>query len=762
MNNRVGFLARALVTLLAAATFSAQAFTLGDLRGTAVIGRVLDVSVRVQGGPGEAVSASCVGADVYFSDARQAAPLVTVTGGADAVWVVRVQSASVVNEPVLTVLVRSTCGSSTMRRYVMLADFPQMAPLAQPAPMPSVNPLAQAASLAPVMAQAAPMLVLPSVAQPTEVVVAVAKKAGKAPGTSREPKAKKTPVSVAEPTASVVRKVADKPARAPGKSVLKLDPLDLLSDRIDSLDATMLFAPTEDALRHTQQITALQSDVKTLRDLAANNDARLADLRTQLQQAQEQQMPMWVVYLLLALVLLCLGAVTWLWNKQRQAPKVTQPSWWHDEESGSPSTILMPQPSSNTEATPLKAAFTVKSATRSAPVASIPTETPPAQATAEPLTPVLPLNEVDLDIDLDTFMLAEKPSAAPQTTPQDAAELAAQPVHHISADAVLDIRQQAEFFVSLGQTERALSILSEQIATSAQPNPLVHLDLLGLYHSLGLKTDFREEREVFRRLFNAQVPDFPAFNLEGKDLVAYPEVLSKLAPHWPGEHALAFLDTLIFHDTKAQVRPMFDLAAFRDLLLLHALAEDLAPALASPGSMPLPNVVPVGPVASAKPPATAPVAAVMATLELVPNSAPALPKPSLPSVDEPRADAKALAAAGPLPAHLDAFASDLVLAPMPEAPSLQVTPSPTTAPKPVTAQQSAASLQPSKSPLPILSEAETPSVEESPSRMLDLDFSSLLLPPSVAAKPADDIEPIIKPPVRYATRSRWPVVKKPK
>jgi hypothetical protein len=140
-------------------------------------------------------------------------------------------------------------------------------------------------------------------------------------------------------------------------------------------------------------------------------------------------------------------------------------------------------------------------------------------------------------------------------------------------EPILDVRQQADFFVSLGQTDRALDILQKQIAESSQSNPVVYLDLLALYHSLGMKTNFRECRAAFHQHFNGLVPDFPAFHSVGNDLLAYPETLASLVALWPGRESLSFLENCIFCNTESQVSESFDLAAFDDLLMLHAIAE---------------------------------------------------------------------------------------------------------------------------------------------------------------------------------------------
>lgn len=728
---------RALVTLCAGAACVAQAFTLGDLRGSAVIGRALDVSVRVQGGAGEEVSAACVGADVYFADARQATPVVTVEAGPDNQSTVRIQLSAIVNEPVVTVLMRATCGSSSLRRYVLLADFPQLSMPVAPVPVVSVDALTKT-TLPQANSGAEPhtVLVLPTRAEPVPITPATSKAVPanlqatvpKEPSTPRAVKPAKASNRV-ESAPSVISKTTSKLVRPAGKSVLKLDPLDILSDRIDSLDSVMLFAPTEDALRHTQEISTLQGDVKKLRDLAAKNDARLADLQTKLQQAQEQQLSPVLWYALTGLVLLCLGALAWLWQKQRQTQKHAEAAWWNSDDSG-PSTVLMPQTVRPKTAVSAAAVPSEKSAleSRSVSVPDNKTASPhlntpsPQPKEKTPASVAVPVPEVDLDIDLDSFMLKDNKPAQAVTV---AAGTQSHPnsIHHISVEPILDIRQQAEFFVSLGQTDRALRILKKQIAETAEPNPMVYLDLLALYHSLGLKTDYLEQRAALGQLFNVAVPDFSAFTDEGKDLETYPEVLADLTPLWPGARALVFLDACIFFDAKAQVRPMFDLAAFRNLLMLHTLAEELTPGLPSvaPKSVPQPAAdVPTG--------ALEPETTYLPTP--MPLAAPARqPDTRLSPTIESSDDALA-----------KAFANDLALVP--------VVPAPTP--------------EPAKALVQVPAKADTSLPEESPSRMLDLDFSSLALPDAEAPEIAESSEPIIKPPVRYATRSRWPVTKKPK
>lgn len=562
MKNRVGFVAVALAVTLTSLVLPCFAFTLGDLRGNAVIGRSLDVSAQVQTGAGEDAAASCISAEVFHADVRQSTPAVTVTpagAGASYSALVRVRSAALVDEPVVTLVLRSNCGSTTTRTYVLLADFqPAGQPLTPTTPpaQGTLAPLAAASVVLPVAG------VLPQAADSppgNENAVAAEKKL-------RPSKA--APVAsgavLALKPASTGRTAPDRPQRkaadrAPVKAVLKLDPLDILSDRIDSLDSVMLFAPTGDALKQSHDITALQGDVKSLRDTAARNDALLLELKLKMQQSESQQIPASWFYGLLAVLLLCLGALAWLGLRQRRDnlgtdTRSTSGKTWQDSvQEASPETVLMPRggtsPAVGDPSVPFDDTLVVSRSPAGEPK----------------------LQDIDLDIDLDAFTQAG-PGAVPEP-PIEATVSGMGALHSISVETILDIRQQAEFFVSLGQTDRALRILKKQISDGSEPNPFIYLDLLTLLHSLGLKADFREYRTAFHRNFNGLVPDFPSFHFEGKGLLDYPDALAQLAQDWPQADALMFLDASIFRNPRLQSQLSYDLAAFRDLLMLHALLE---------------------------------------------------------------------------------------------------------------------------------------------------------------------------------------------
>ncbi|HOE40843.1 MAG TPA: hypothetical protein PLB25_04320 [Rhodoferax sp.] len=556
-----------------------HALTMGELRGPVVIGRTLDVSVQVQAASGDDLAASCFAADVFNADARQGKPKVTVTSATAESAVVRIESAGVVDEPVVSVDLSFNCGFFATRRYVLLTDIESgdLAPKIATVGSVAHRAGSEQSELASGRPKRSPSGDAAPVKQKTVAQrrVAVPERASNAQAGAPKPAASVS----AEAVKPVVMRKSPEPAT--GKAVLKLGPLDDFAARISALESAKLAGPSAEVLLQTQQIASLQADIKALRDIAAKNDAQLLDLKAQLQQARSQQVSLAWTYALGILVLACLAALAWLVLQQRRAGQEIQPKW-HDSRELAVQVKPDPVPPPDTI---------------NAVVA------PPIAANAAPegiRPPAKPVAEIDINPDIFEHVVKAEPTVLPQSGATNFGN-----IHNISLEPVLDIRQQAEFFVSLGQTERALQILKKQIASCTEPNPFVYLDLLELFHSLGLKADFREYRSTFNLYFTGAVPDFPAFHLEGDDLLAYPEVLARLVQGWPCAKTLVLLDDWIFRREQIPAQITFDLAAFRDLLMLHALAEEVATDLpwdtVSPEFQPDPVMRPKDKIASVMP-----------------------------------------------------------------------------------------------------------------------------------------------------------------
>lgn len=566
---------------LMVAALGAHALTLGQVRGAAVIGRPLDVVVQVQLDSQESASPACFDADVFHAEVRQDPGQVRVGVeffGAFALSDVRIQSAALIDEPVVTLNLRFGCDQKASRRYVLLADPASESPrtiapwvdrVPSPSPMPALPDVPTG--------KAAISTALPATGAPVQArAVSAPRSAARHRG-----RAKRAPVSVKvvrSPAAPAPGEEKNKAVTlAAGQPRLKLDPLGELSDRVALLEPSSIASAPEDVLHELQRIRALDAEVKALLALAAKNDAKLADMKTRVKKAESERFSASAVYSLTALVLVCLAVSVLLWRRQRGIQKNGQ-DWW----KASPATQLPPLAEFN-------------SAPAGVDEVDVELEKPGRKEVPVVVAPGFQQSVPNTDVDVSLIELSESgfdklmQSASTQGAvrkglPVQSGAASAQVAPHrsLNTEAIMDIRQQAEFFVSLGQADQAVRVLERQIRESGAPNPLLYLDLLGVFHALDRKADYRKSRDDFNLLFNGWAPEMAMFTDAGKNLESYPDVLKRITAHWGTARVIDLIETCIFRDPWEAKPTPFDLAAFRELLLLHEVALTAAQAPVMP------------------------------------------------------------------------------------------------------------------------------------------------------------------------------------
>ncbi len=573
--------------ILLSTAVSGHAATLGRHSGAAVIGRPLDVRVQALLGPDEDLNALCVQSDVFYGDTQVSPGSVRTVAqktAPDAEASLRIQSSVPVDEPVVTVYVRAGCNAPFSRRYVLLAD-----PLTEPqSPAPAVL------AAAPVVSPAAtvPPRVLPSasamanpagsgaaVAAPTGVAAPAASPGGAAaaavpakvvkPAAAPLEKAKPVISKPAKP-ASVVRKPAEPPIPR-----LELDPVDvnltLDRDPVLKMSLSMLSEPTasdeeraaaarlwkainaspEDILRDNQKLEVLEAEAKGLREQETRNKATIEAMESQLEQSRYMT---WLVYALGASLLAAVLALLYFWRKRGAASSGDDSAaraWWaaaaaeKEMESGLP----MPNGKAGAQALDLDLDLDL------------------GQGRHSSLDSLRSLHDSDLEADSAPAMLAT-----------DKREFAASQIgvsRSVATEELFDVQQQADFFISLGENEQAIQVLRNHLADSQEPSALAYLDLFKLYHKLGRRDDYNRLREDFNRLFNAGAPPFEQYSDESRGLETYEAAFSRIQALWPQPKVLDVIERSIFRDQGDAEAEVFDLEAYRELLLLHAIAKDM-------------------------------------------------------------------------------------------------------------------------------------------------------------------------------------------
>ena len=555
-----------------------SALTLGRAKGGVFWGQALTLTVPVQMDGADNTSALCFNADVFYGDARQDTDRVSVTSTmqsqTQSVQVI-VSSHAPVDEPVVTVYMRAGCENKTTRRYVVLAE------LAATVVTPPIG-----VGAAPAASQAPQFDKKPaSVPRSTRLADAPALGA-QTPGPRPVPAARSAP----------------RPPKAEGpRAHLKLAPLDLSIEHDSTLKLSnelaveggedlqkraravalwrSLSATPQESLIEENRRQALESDLKGLHAITVKNSQLLDDMTRRLGKAESGRYSNPLVYGLLAAVVLLGSAIGFMWSRATGGQRSGGP-WWGNGSVGD------------------------KSESVPRPGAAV-----PAKVTGVPPQALQPLGVADVDIDLPV----DDAVAHTHTHPQPIVAKLAKHVGHaapgqtmsralghvdfaqsksaallrsIHSKEMLDVRQQAEFFMALGQHQEAVKLLRDSVDSNADANPLVFLELLKVFHTLGRKSEYDHYRIGFNAIFSGQVPAYSEFSLPGSGLEAYPAVCNRIVALWPSDEVVAYIENCLVRPGNERGGQGFDLEAFRDLLLLHAMASRISSSSFESGFMP--------------------------------------------------------------------------------------------------------------------------------------------------------------------------------
>jgi len=576
---------------LGSAAWGATALSLGNARGVVVLGRPVDLAFDVHLDPGKLPEDACITVDMVsgttpIASAKvRVAPLPQLPGRPPAV---RVLSTFIADEPMLTVTLHVGCSGKISRTYTFLADLPDtVAASPRPVAIPSAVPSEAGTGGAPAAAAAAPASA--PAARRSAMAVPVLPPA-EAPATRQRPARASQAPTPSEPTAVAVPRPRPAAAqRKPGRrsdasalaqtppSRLVMEPLDGWPEAPSQLRMTQqLTLPAasttdqqraqaqaewqalnmrpEDLLKEGARTATLQTELATVRAQADKDRTATQQLLAQLEKEKSERYSGTIVYLLLALLVAAVAWAAWMASRLRAASLQAQEAW-----AGAVAEQMEPRAEPEDD-------WLDSAPPYSRPDFLQPPEAPPAEPPL-PKPPEPPAPQV----------VAPPPRPAPvAAAPRAAAAPVAQPSLLINPEELFDLQQQAEFFVSVGEHSQAIGVLKLYIANNKATAPAAYLELLRLYRSLSRVDDFNQLRAQFHEHFNAQVPEFAAFNRPGRSLLNYPNVLAQVEAIWSDASVLPLLESLLFRSRDA-AEERFDLAAYDDLLLLNAIARTTPP-----------------------------------------------------------------------------------------------------------------------------------------------------------------------------------------
>ncbi len=623
MPNPRPWLLSLLLSLASLAASVASAAGFGSGSSGAVLGQALDFSVQVRLEPGAGLEPQCVSAEVTAGERRVPPHLVRTAVemiGVDLARV-RVITQQAIEEPVLGIDLNLGCQTRLARRFVVLADPPLQAPVAALAPV-SAEGIAPSAS-------ASTAAATPPVLAPVEPVEAASAPASERRGAARSLASAATEVGRADAKGStrrnaraaaprVERRVQGprraqavakaKPAAEPAR--LKLDMLETPADpqaqaveealQAVAQAASAARAAASAASASAERIASLEQTVAQLRK---ENQGR-ADLVLQLRErlAHVDGTNVWMLpLLLLAGALAALAA--WLAWRVAALQRLQQQAWRGAAapavQAASTETSPPRQPTSPAPFVTAGKADTAAAASALAgKLRSVPAWPPASPATPLPDWASLagPATQPDSRDHARTQVLPEPQPDAPRQTRANAAGIGrpdpgasaslertdvlpprASPEQgaprDVSIEELIDLEQQAEFFVVLGQDEAAVDLLVEHLRTTGGGSPLPYLKLLEIHHRLGDNAAYERTRTRFNHRFNAFAPEWGDDLHGGRSLEDYAGVVPRLQQVWSRPlDAMAELEALLFRKSRGE---LFELPAYREVLFLYSLARDL-------------------------------------------------------------------------------------------------------------------------------------------------------------------------------------------
>ena len=569
--------------VLMVASAGSSALSLGAIQGRAIIGRSLELRVPIHLASDDSLANLCASAKVHYGELAVPGANVTVgveTAKADAKAdkgsLIKILSAPVVNEPFVTIDLTVGCSAALLRSYVVLAD---------PASMSTDQAVFTVVPASAPVAMKAQAAIDPGVSDiPGPPSRAIPKPVQVAQAAPKPKKVQPSPIPPSKPKATVAMRAPLEAAPRMAGSRLTLDPLELVASEERAAPVLRLSSdgfgspaegdiPTDlqakrDAARALWQAlnsspeqaaglltkgSVADSEAAKLRTQLAAAQASEAAARVQLQDEQENRWTQPVVLGLALALLLTFGAMVWLWSRRLSQRHAGQAQPWWKRQTADVGGLLRGDDAEGPES----GSRLTKSA------------------------------QVDIDVDTlfppETFRHSEP--RASTWAPSERGRLHGgsdflpstllDGARSVATEELFDLQQQVEFFISLGQADQAVDVLVNHIADSHEPSPLAYLDLLKLYHELGRKDDYEQLRQSFNEQFNGGAPEFDHYSQSRRGLERYELALGRIQAEWPRRGVLQVIERAIFrHDTDEPVE-VFDLEAYRELLLLYGIAREV-------------------------------------------------------------------------------------------------------------------------------------------------------------------------------------------
>lgn len=157
----------------------------------------------------------------------------------------------------------------------------------------------------------------------------------------------------------------------------------------------------------------------------------------------------------------------------------------------------------------------------------------------------------------------------------------------VKVEEISDVTQEAEFWISMNDPQRAIEILQQQEEIESPESPLPWLFLLDLYRTVNNKERYDHLRERFKTIFNAKVPLFEdEINMDQeRHIDSFTHLMDRIINFWFTGDVIPFLESLLVDDREGK-REGFELPVYRDILMLLGVAHELERIASLEGQIP--------------------------------------------------------------------------------------------------------------------------------------------------------------------------------
>ena len=154
----------------------------------------------------------------------------------------------------------------------------------------------------------------------------------------------------------------------------------------------------------------------------------------------------------------------------------------------------------------------------------------------------------------------------------------------VKVEEISDVTQEAEFWISMNDPQRAIEILSAQEQLEQPDSPVPWLFLLDLYRTVSDREKYNLLRDRFIVFFNANIPEFDTdlSQVPSRQLEDFPHLTQKICDAWGSNGIIPYLESLLVDDREGK-RAGFDLPVYRDILMLLGIAHELEKIMANEG-----------------------------------------------------------------------------------------------------------------------------------------------------------------------------------